>query len=157
VSASPSTAAACASSSAPEPRFGRFLERSFALLRAARPDIYAECCRRLAPRRVRLRVDGRVLHLRFSAAEAVFGDDAPRDTRVAIDVDTTTAAILQVIDAEASLLDAVLDGRLELRGGVDDLLAFHDGLMTYVHGAVRAPSFPRLLRDFRALGVLPHQ
>jgi hypothetical protein len=29
------------------------------------------------------------------------------------------------------------------------VLGFHDALSLYVHGAVRSPSFPRLLRDYR--------
>jgi hypothetical protein len=77
----------------------------------------------------------------------------------AIDVRTTRATVLALIDAELSLVDAVLADHLSLRGALPDLLAFHEGLTTYVHGAVRAPSFPALLAAYRrpahAPGVQP--
>ncbi len=58
-------------------------------------------------------------------------------------------AVLRVIDARDTLMSAVLADRLVLRGATRDVLAFHDGLIAYVHGAVRARSFPELLRQFR--------
>ena len=42
------------------------------------------------------------------------------------------------------LTDAIL-----LRGTTEDLAAFHDGLVTYVSGAVRCLSFPLVLDRFR--------
>jgi hypothetical protein len=54
-----------------------------------------------------------------------------------------------LIDARLTLLDAVLSDALAMTGAPDDLLAFHDGLIAYVHGAVRAPSFPALLSAYR--------
>jgi hypothetical protein len=62
---------------------------------------------------------------------------------------STRATILGVIDGETTARRAVLDERLLMRGRLDDVVAFHDALVAYVHGAVRAPSFPRLLRAYR--------
>jgi hypothetical protein len=132
--------------SAPDWGFGDFLWESFAALRAELPGAYATFSSRLAPRTVALCVDGESVSLRF-APRAVERAEAraPAD----IEAVTSKAAILAVVDADATLVEAILDDRLILRGHCDDLLAFHDGLLTYVHGAVRAPSFPRLLRAFR--------
>jgi hypothetical protein len=47
-------------------------------------------------------------------------------------------------------VSAVLSDVHVLRGRPADVLAFHDGLAAYVHGGVRAPSFRRLLVEFRA-------
>jgi hypothetical protein len=68
----------------------------------------------------------------------------------AVECRTTRRAILDLVDARTTLMAAVVADRVWLRGSVEDLLAFHDGLMVYLGGAVRSPSFPWLLRQFRA-------
>jgi hypothetical protein len=62
---------------------------------------------------------------------------------------TSRNTILNILDARLTLAEAVLSDAIVLKRHVDDLIAFHDGLMTYVRGAVRSPSFPRLLDRFR--------
>ncbi len=64
-------------------------------------------------------------------------------------METTRAVILDLVDARAGLVEAILDDRLGLRGALPELARFHDGLMLYLHGAMRAPSFPGLLRRYR--------
>lgn len=130
--------------------FGAFLLRSFAVMREQAPHAYGTLCATLARRDVRLEVDGEVTVLRFTAHDATA---ITRDGRPAIDVRTSRDAILDLIDGRGTLLDAVLADRLLLRGDPDRLLEFHDGLVAYVHGAVRAPSFPGLLREYRAAPV----
>jgi len=129
-----------------EARFAPFLHRSFAALRVEVPDIYAETCRRMAPRSVRIETDGEAVHMSFEKSAVRF--DA--DSGATIDVRTSRDAILALVAGEITLAQAVLDDALWLRGEADDLLAFHDGLMAYLHGAIRAPSFPALLRDYRS-------
>jgi hypothetical protein len=125
--------------------FVQFLLRSFDLLEEERRDIYAELCRRLAPRVVELWVDGTAVTLGFSRhVKRIASVQNPQ-----VEVHTDSATILALIDAQSTLIDGILYDRIGLRGETDDLLAFHDGLMAYVHGAVRSPSFPRLLREFR--------
>jgi hypothetical protein len=134
------------SSSAPDDRFRTFLARSFDALRREVPDAYARMCRRLASRGVGLRVDDECVAVLFTRDEArIVADASP----CAVDVRTSRTAVLRVIDARDTLMSAVLADRLVLRGAPRDVLAFHDGLMAYVHGAVRARSFPGLLRQFR--------
>jgi hypothetical protein len=134
------------SSSARERRFADFLADSFAALEHEMPQAYAALCAAIAPREVLLAVDDETVGLAFAPTGVRFLR-APRTPRV--EVRTGKTAILRVLDAEATLMDAVLDETLFLRGATDDLLAFHDGLLSYVHGAVRAPSFPSLLRAYR--------
>lgn len=136
----------------PERSFRRFLLESFAVMERDVPGAYAEMCRRLAGKRVHLRVEGDDVSLRFGRGRAELAGDAPPH----IEVHTTRRAILALIDAHQTLLDSVLRGDLELRGSPDDLLAFDDGLMAYVHGAVRAPAFATLLRSYRAPAESEH-
>jgi hypothetical protein len=135
-------------------RFGPFLLDSFAVLGREVPWAHAGLRAALAPREILLRVDDEPVPLRFTRAaiEPLFAPAAP-----AIVCATDRRTILRVIDAEASLLSAVMDESLALRGSPDDLLAFHDALVLYLHGAVRAPSFPALLRRFRASGAAPRR
>src|SRR5262249_48697178 len=126
-------------------RFRDVLEESLRRLRHEVPAAYEVLCRRLAPREVRLRVDGDDVALRFRRRDAIL--DVPQ--RPVVEVETTREAILQLVDARHTLLSAVLAEALVLRGSLDDLLAFHDGLQAYIHGAVRAPSFPKLLARYR--------
>jgi len=103
-------------------------------------------CRRLDGRRVGLRVDDERVAVVFARDDARIVADTGLCT---VDVRTSHTAVLRVIDARDTLMSAVLADRLVLRGAPRDVLAFHDGLMAYVHGAVRARSFPELLRQFR--------
>lgn len=62
---------------------------------------------------------------------------------------STGRTLLELLDGEQKLLDAILSDRLLLQGALGDLLAVHEGLLSYVRGAVRSPSVPTLLGDFR--------
>ncbi len=106
-------------------------------------------CRQLAPREVIIRVDGETVALAFRDADAAIVEHAHAPQ---VEICTTRDTVLSVIDGDASLTEAVFDNRLILRGRLDDLVAFHDALLTYVHGAVRAPSFPHLLHRYRQSG-----
>lgn len=132
--------------------FRDFLASSFALLAREVPTAYTHMCRQLAPREVILRVDGETVALVFRCDDVHI---APHSPHPQVEIETTRATVLSVIDAEATLTEAVLDDRLLLRGRLEDLVAFHDALLTYVRGAVRAPSFPHLLRRYRQLDVAP--
>lgn len=136
----------CSRSSVPERSFARFLLRSLSALRRDLPWIHARLCARLAPRELRLEVDGEGIGLRCGEDEIrrVEPPCAP-----AAFARTDRATILDLVDARLSLLDALLEERLVVQGAIGDVIAFHDGLLIYLHGAVRDPSFPALLRELR--------
>lgn len=121
---------------------------SFGALEREVPSAYATMCSRLDGREVVLAVDGERLAIRFAAARATFlgKPEAP-----AVELRTSRATILDVIEARDSLLSAVVADRMWLRGRPGDVLAFHDGLAAYVHGGVRAPTFRTLLAEFRVV------
>jgi hypothetical protein len=56
---------------------------------------------------------------------------------------------LELLDGRHTLLSAVLAERLWLCGRPEALLGFDDALGAYLHGAVRAPGMPALLRAYR--------
>ncbi|WP_437564859.1 hypothetical protein [Sorangium sp. So ce542] len=126
--------------------FASFLARSLDLIERELPWAYEAMSRALAPREVLIEVDGERVGV-ACARGAVRVEGAARAP--AVECRTTRRAILELIDARSTLLDAVVSDAVSLRGSVDDLLAFHDGLMIYLGGAVRSPSFPWLLKEFR--------
>ena len=103
-------------------------------------------CGQLAPRQVRLVIGGESVTISFDPSGAHVLPEAKEPTT---ELATSRQTILDVLDARLTLADAVLSDAIMLRGHVDDLTVFHDGLMTYVRGAVRCPSFPQLLDCFR--------
>jgi hypothetical protein len=74
--------------------------------------------------------------------------DEPGAPRVTLR--TTRREVVALADAERSLVASVLLGETVLRGRVGDLAAFHDGLVEFLRGAVRSPTFPGLMDAFRA-------
>src|SRR5262245_22083058 len=119
------------SSSPAEGSFVRFLDRSLAALRRDLPWMYQRMCGLLAPREVWISVDGEPISVLCGANDLVLAG-VPRDPSVR--VETSTPAILDVLEARSTLVDSVLDERVRLRGRPEDLAAFHDGLLAYVEG-----------------------
>ena len=130
-------------------QFGRFLARSMDLIAKERPSAFERLNDALGGLRVRLAIDGVAVHPRFTAAGFELAEDAP-DPHV--DLESDRAAILEVADGRLTLEDAVWNERIVLRGGLRDLVAFHDALAIYLQGAVRCPSFPTLLDAYRSEG-----
>ena len=137
------------SSSAPDASFTGFLWRSLELLAREQPQAHARMCAALAPRRVLIEVDDEAVLLRFKGKKVrikpgLIGTEQVRAR-------TSRRTIMALVDADLSLMDSVWMDRFEMWGTLEDLVAFHDGLMFYLHGAVRARAFPGLLRGFRDL------
>jgi hypothetical protein len=125
--------------------FTHFLARSLVLFEDELPALYREIARRVGVREVRCHVDfdrvtifsdGRRLHLSRRVEAPV------------VQLSTSRQVIVDLVHAKATLKDALWDDRILLRGNLDDLLAFHDGLMAYLQGSVRCPSFPELLEQY---------
>ena len=131
----------------PETRFADFLATSLQALDRELPQAYALLCTHLAGQQLAIEVDGEMVGLSFAGGRArLLARAAPATVHVV----TSRALIFDLIDARCTLLQAVLSDRLLVRGAPQELLAFHDGLLAYLHGAVRAPSFPPLLRAYRS-------
>ncbi|WP_437899293.1 sterol-binding-like protein [Sorangium sp. So ce124] len=128
------------------------LDESLATLARELPEAHARMCARLAGRTVRIEVDGEIFAAVFEGAAARVRrlgaeDDAGADASIT----ASRRAIRDVLEARRSLADAVLADEVEAVAPIDSLVEVLSGLSTYVHGAVRCPSFPRLLERFQAL------
>ena len=122
------------------------LRRSLDHLAVEAPESYRRLLDELGPLVVGLDIDGELFSLRGgSALEVSSGLDALTSARVA----TSRTAILDVLDAEESLGEAVEADRIMVHGSLDAVVRGHDALMAYVHAAARAPSAPGLLTALR--------
>ena len=107
---------------------------------------YRAMCDAAPGRRVRIDMDGERVDVAITGGEARVGLPAGQ---AAVRVSTSRRATVALVDAETTLVAAVESGAIEIVATPDDVVAFHDALHGYLHGAVRAPSFPDLLRQFR--------
>jgi hypothetical protein len=131
--------------------FHDFLARSLRLLRREHTPAYGALCRTLAGRRSVVTVDGEAVTIHASRLDiSIRPGDAPPGGSVAARCQTTRRAILDLLNAELELMDAIRQDRLVLEGALLDLVAFHDALVLYVNGAVRCVSFPALRDEFFA-------
>lgn len=130
----------------PSGSFGAFLREAMTALEREHPTAWAALCWALRRRQVTLHVDEEVVPLAFHVGSVAFLTVAG-DAHVVLHTDTPT--IFRLVDGQCSLEQAVHEDRLRLFGRPDDVIRFHQGLMQWLHGAVRSPSFPGLLREFR--------
>ena len=123
-----------------------FIDASLTTLRNEFPTAYFLMCALLSPREVRLSIDGEEVTLNFSPDGAYLLAQPHHPT---VELRTSRQTILDVIDARMTLYESVLANDILLQGSPNDLAICHEGLLIYVRGAVRSPSFPFLLERFR--------
>lgn len=134
------------SSSLTDGGISEFIRTSLETLRDEFPTAYLLLCTQLTFRTVLLIVDREKVVLRFDPLGAHILSQLLNPV---VQLYTTRQTILDVIDARLTLYEAVLTDAILLQGAVENLAAFHEGLLTYVQGAARCPSFPALLDRFR--------
>lgn len=130
----------------PRRSFRSWVDRGLDALAKELPWAYARMAVALGEREVRLTVDGEVVAVESDGARVWLRDEPGTP---AVTLSTTRREIVALVDAERSLVTSVVEGRTTLRGRVADLAAFHDGLLEFLRGAVRSPSFPWMMDAFR--------
>jgi hypothetical protein len=126
--------------------FRGWVDRGLRTLERELPSAHARMAAALGAREVLIAVDADVAVVECDGAR-VWLRDAPAAPCVTLR--TTRREIVALADAERTLVASVLRGDTVLRGTVADLAAFHDGLVEFLRGAVRCPSFPGLMDAFR--------
>lgn len=112
------------------------------------PDAYHALCATLGTRRVVLEIDAEGVGIDCDGDRLRLGERGPG---AAIEFRATRETLLDLTAGKLSFLEATLGGRILLRGAVDEIAVFYDGLLAYLRGAVRSPSLPRLLDAFAGL------
>lgn len=130
----------------PRRAFSDYLSTSLAAIERDAPAVYALLGRCLGERRVRVDVGGEVLSVGVEHGCVTVGEAAGK---AAIEARTTRGAIVALADGRATLEEAVMDGRVEIRGSAEDLEAGMDALAAYLNGAARCPELLRWMDEFR--------
>jgi hypothetical protein len=125
--------------------FRSFLDRSLAAIEREVPAIHRELPRTLGRCLVRLCIDGERLVIASTGERLGLHGDVPG---CQVEFTTQSATLLALTSGSTSFLDAAIDGHLSVKGDVDDVLRFYDGLILYLQGAARSPSLPWLLEEF---------
>ncbi|PND57981.1 SCP-2 sterol transfer family protein [Mycobacterium sp. ENV421] len=112
------------------------------------PASYRFMVAELGPMVVELGVGDDVFSVRAQGHRLQVSDGSAQAANVRIRTSRTT--ILDLIDANAGLDEAVEGGAVSVHGCLDDIQRAHDTLLAYIHGAVRAASVPALLSELRA-------
>ncbi|HLV33541.1 MAG TPA: hypothetical protein VKY59_00445 [Spirillospora sp.] len=129
-----------------EPGFTPLLETSFAVMSSECPEAYQRICQLLAGDEVGITIDAESLSVRFEAGQAVVLRTPQQPT---VHVAATKQTLLDLIDARYTLEHAITRDLLHVRGKMNELIRFYEAVQLYIHGAVRCPSFPDLLSDYR--------
>lgn len=138
-------------SSSPESvSFYHFLGHSLSIMERECPPAYQGMCEILLRRKVMVAVDAEQMTLSFEPGR-VFLQPAP-DAEAEVIVRTTRPVILDLTDGKYTLQQAVMDGCISIQGGLQDLIRFYDGWLTYMRGAVHCTSIPGLLDRYRDAG-----
>lgn len=125
--------------------FPAFLERSLELLADEVPEAYAALGRSLARCPLGIVIDGSSSVLWFENGRHALARAGARGAELR----TTGSVILALVDGDATLLETLRSDALFLRGTTDAIAHLDTALGAYLAGAVRAPSFPRLLDRYR--------
>jgi hypothetical protein len=109
------------------------------------PTFHTKLCGTLNGLCLCIRSDGQPFALRFSAGSvASVQPDGSEQVHLSVDRPTIKA----LVDGELTLEDALRRGRLELFGTPTNVAHVFDGLLVYVNGGIRCPSFRHLLSAF---------
>ena len=123
-----------------------FFERSLDALAVEAPAFHESLCRTLNNRQVCIRATGERFTLTVTGRRI---DLVAPSGAEHIRLDVTAGVILALVDGELLLEEALRTGRLSVYGGVAHVPDLFDALVIYVRGAIRCPSFPVILSDFR--------
>jgi hypothetical protein len=122
------------------------VEESLRALASEAPAFYSRLGSALCGRRLHISGEGEAFALDFAdGLVRSVTPDGSEDVHLTVDRRT----ILALVDAELTLEEALYQDRLVVRGNLTEVVDLFDGLLIYLRGGIRCPSFPRLLSDFR--------
>ena len=121
------------------------LEDALALVAEEAPDHFAALRRDLGERAAVIQVgDASPLRLCVVGEAPWVGTATGAEPDAAIRLALSESELSRLLRGQTSIEDAILHETLSARGALADLLAFFDGLVSWLHGALRSPSLPKL-------------
>jgi hypothetical protein len=126
---------------------GEYIEALVEELGRADPAALARMQDVVGSRRARVVLDDESVDVQM-VADALVVETSSAD---AVDGEGTIdrGTVLDLIDGYVDVADAILDGRLDVRGSVDDVQRIFAAIEILLDASARAPALQRLARDFR--------
>lgn len=135
----------------PDRGLGAFVSRSLGILEREHPDGHRRLCAALGRRRVGLLLDGEPFVLAALGARLRLERAATEGLTPAVSLASGT--VVELLDGELELLDALLADRVVVRGAIAELAELWESTRLYLHGLIRCPSIPPLLDALRAAAI----
>jgi hypothetical protein len=126
------------------PDFFGFLLRSLEEIGASEPEADLALALSLGPLRARITANGESFILARDAARWRIEASSQADVHVSFD----SHAVSDLIAGAVTLNEAILEERIAIVGPVDKVARFHDALVIYLEGLLRAPGTAQLLEQY---------
>jgi hypothetical protein len=127
--------------------FRAFLHESLKEIQRSEPEVDLALQHRLGPLSARLTSEGSSFVIVREGAEWQVSTD---EQRADIEVVFDDQIIMDLAAGALTLNEAIFTERLCLLGPVDAIANFHDALLIYLEGLIRARGTPELLERYRA-------
>jgi hypothetical protein len=126
---------------------GEYIEALVEELGRADAEGPARMCRVVGSRRARIVLDDESVDVHIDAGVLV----VEASSTDAVDGEGTTdrGTVLDLIDGYVDVADAILDGRLDVRGSLDDVQRMFAAIEILLDASARTPGLQQLARDFR--------
>lgn len=129
----------------PESSLLRPLQQALGVLAQEHPRLSGQLAAALGPRRLHIAHAQERLGLWVSGDQVRCGDPPPVPH---VHIHLGPSCVHSLLTGGATVEEALLGGRLDLRGELDDLLALARAVHLFAHGALRCPSMPALMQTF---------
>lgn len=126
--------------------FHDFLRSALGCIAHEVPGLHRRLVDVLGARTIAIDVDDQPFMLAVVRGEWRYEHDGPAD----VEAESTLAHVHALLTGRDTLEDAVLEGRVCLRGALDDLLVLDDALQLFTQAAVRAPGILGIQRRWNA-------
>lgn len=117
-------------------------------LAAGEPGSHRRLVDLVGPRRARITLDHETVEV-FHENDALVVEAGPNGKPLSGWGSTDRQTVLDLLDGYVEVNEAILDGRIRVEGGVDDVSRMFQAIEILLDASTRIPSLPRLAEDFR--------
>jgi hypothetical protein len=132
---------------------GEYISELMTRLAASDPPALARLRHVIGSRRARITVDHETIEVEW--AGPLLSVSGSGDRRLDGVGKTDRQCVLELLEGELEVYDAILDGRLEVRGDIDSIQRMFLAIEILLDAAARSPALQALANDYRSDPCLP--
>jgi hypothetical protein len=133
----------------PSRTLGAYIAELVRLLGEADPGARARLAEVIGVRRARITLDGETVEVAFAAGGGLEVGPAAPESRIDGEGATDRATTLDLLAARLEVSDAILDGFLEARGALEDVVRLFQAIEILLDAAPRIPALQALAAEYR--------